>query len=99
MQIFKSTNFNFIGNRNKAFVFSGILILATIISLFIPRGAGQRFGLNMAIDFVGGTLIQLQFENPVNDDLGTVRSAISELGYGSPEVKTIGREGNEIQII
>jgi preprotein translocase subunit SecF len=99
MQIFKSANFNFIGNRNKSFLFSGLLILATIVSLLIPRGAGQRFGLNMSIDFVGGTLVQLQFQKPVSGDLSTVRSIVSQLGYGNPEVKTIGHDGTEIQIV
>ncbi|MBD3344079.1 MAG: protein translocase subunit SecF [Chitinivibrionales bacterium] len=93
MQFFKSTNFNFIGNRKKAFVFSGILLLITVVSLIVNKGP------NLSIDFVGGTVVQLKFENSIKDDIGQIRSVIDQLEYGSPEVKTIGKpEDNEIQI-
>jgi preprotein translocase subunit SecF len=94
MQFFKSPNINFIGNRNKAFILSGILLLVTIGSIVVNRG------LNLSIDFAGGTVVQLRFEKPVVDDLGQIRSIVSELDLGQPEIKTIGtREDNEIQVI
>jgi preprotein translocase subunit SecF len=94
MQIFKSTNFNFVGNRKNALIFSSILLLGTVVSLII------RGGPNWSIDFVGGTLVQLKFEKPVINDLGTIRDIIATLELGTPEVKTIGRaEDNEVQII
>ncbi len=94
MQFFKSPNIDFIGNRNKAFVFSGILFVITIVSIIMHKG------LNASIDFIGGTVVQLKFEKPIEEDLGTIRSIITELDFGSPEVKTIGGKGdNEIQII
>jgi preprotein translocase subunit SecF len=94
MQIFKSANFNFVGNRNKAFIFSGVLILAGVVSLIIHKGP------NFSIDFLGGTVIQLKFEKPVAQDLGTIRSIVSSLGFGTPEVKTIGQMAdNEIQVL
>jgi len=94
MQFFKSPNIDFIGNRNKAFVFSGMLFVITIVSIIMHKG------LNASIDFIGGTVVQLKFEKPIEGDLGTIRSIITELDFGSPEVKTIGSKGdNEIQII
>ena len=93
MQLFKSSNINFIGNRNIAFIISGLLFTITIVSVVMHKG------LNASIDFVGGTVVQLKFEKPIEQDLGTIRSIISELNFGTPEVKTIGREGAEIQII
>ena len=94
MQLFKTPNINFIGNRNKAFIFSGILFAITIVSLIINKGP------NLSIDFVGGTVVQLKFEKPIVNDLDKIRSAITDLDFGQPEVKTIGgREDNEIQII
>ena len=93
MQFFKETSYNFVGNRTPAAFISGLLIAATIVSIVI------RGGLNMSIDFAGGTLIQVQFEQPVADDLGTVRTAVAAIAAGTPEVKTLGREGTEIQII
>lgn len=94
MQLFKSTNINFIGNRNKAFIFSGALFVITIASLIVHKGP------NLSIDFIGGTVVQLKFEKPIHEDLGTIRSIIEGLNFGVPEVKTIGnRADNEIQVI
>ncbi len=94
MQIFKSPNINFIGNRKPAYIFSGLLFAITLASLIVHKGP------NLSIDFVGGTVVQLKFEQPIEGDLGEIRSIISELDYGVPEVKTIGQPvDNEIQII
>ncbi len=43
---------DFIGNRRKAYLLSAILVIAGIISLAI-------FGLNLGIDFTGGTVLHL----------------------------------------
>jgi preprotein translocase subunit SecF len=94
MQFFKKTNFDFIGNMNKAFIFSGSLILLTFAAIIWHKG------LNASIDFTGGTVVQMTFEKPVQADLGRIRSIVAGLNFGSPEIKTIGaREDNEIQII
>lgn len=93
MQFFKEANFNFVGNRNIAMACSGLLILATVVSVVL------KGGLNMSIDFAGGTLVQLKFEKPVGDQLGAIRSSVSTIVKGTPEIKTIGRDGTEIQVI
>ena len=94
MQFFKTPNINFIGNRTKAFIFSGALFAITIVSLIIHKGP------NFSIDFVGGTVVQLKFEKSIVNDLSTIRSVITDLDFGQPEVKTIGSvKDNEIQII
>lgn len=94
MQLFKSPNINFIGNRNKAFIFSGILIVTTLCFFVYNKG------LNLSIDFVGGTVIQLKFKESIENDLGKIRSTITKLNFGQPEVKTIGSASdNEVQII
>ncbi len=98
MQLFKSTNYNFIGNRNKAFVVSGALILISVISL-IYHPLRDHMGPKWSIDFVGGTLVQLKFERPVISDMAQIRSAVSALGFGAAEVKTVGGKGDELQII
>ena len=46
---------NFIGNRNKALIFSGILSLISIVSLAVN-------GLHLGIDFTGGTLIEVGYK-------------------------------------
>jgi preprotein translocase subunit SecF len=93
MQLFKSPNINFVGNRKKAFYFSGLLFLITLVFLGINKGP------NPSIDFAGGTIVQLKFEKPITSDLGKIRSIINDLGFGQPEVKTIGKNiDNEIQV-
>ena len=93
MRIFKDTNIDFIEYRHIAIRFSILLTLIAIVSV-IYHG-----GFNYSIDFVGGTLVQVKFDNPVSRDLTKIRETVSALGYGSPEVKVIGaEENNELQI-
>lgn len=44
--------FDFIGNRRKAYLLSSVLVIASLISLAL-------FGLNLGIDFTGGTVLHL----------------------------------------
>jgi preprotein translocase subunit SecF len=93
IEIFKNTNYNFLGFRKKGFVISAILILTTIGSV-IYHG-----GFNLAVDFVGGTLTIFKFEKPIQHDIEKIRTIVNALSLGSPEVKTIGTfEKNELQI-
>ncbi len=84
----KFPHFNFIGNRNKGFIFSGILLIASLISVIAHRG------FNTSVDFSGGTVMQLKFENSVSEDLNQIRQIVGDLGFGTPEVKTIGASAN-----
>jgi preprotein translocase subunit SecF len=63
------TKFSFLIHRYKAFVFSAILLVISIASL-----AWQ--GLNFGIDFTGGTVMELIFEQPV--DLSEVREKLAQ---------------------
>jgi preprotein translocase SecF subunit len=93
IEIFKNTNYNFLGFRKKGFVISALLILTTIGSI-VYHG-----GFNLSVDFIGGTLTMFRFDKPVQQDIGKVRAIVNNLGLGSPEVKTVGAfEKNEIQI-
>jgi preprotein translocase subunit SecF len=90
MTVNKTPNFNFIGNRNKAFIFSGTLLVVTMLSLIMHGGP------NFSIDFRGGTVIQLEFQKPVIDDIGTIRTIVNSLNLGSPEIKTVGQGSSRI---
>lgn len=57
----KPTNFNFIKNSKLWATFSGILIAISLIVLPI-------FGLNLGLDFTGGTLMEVRFEEEVTVD-------------------------------
>ncbi len=64
-------NIDFVGFRYKAFLISGITILIGLAVLF------WRGGLNMGVDFAGGTLIQVQFSKPTTPD--DIRNALREI--------------------
>ena len=56
MRIFKTTpDWDFLGRKKIAFVISAVLLLASIGGLIAK-------GLTYGIDFRGGTLIQIQFQ-------------------------------------
>jgi preprotein translocase subunit SecF len=94
VQIFKTPNFDFVKFRYKAFIFSGLCIAITIGAFIFNKG------FNLAIDFVGGTLVHVKFEKSVENDIGAIRTVVNNLGFGSAEVKTLGLTGksNELQI-
>lgn len=68
MRIFSNPNYNFIRWRWHALALS-IAIIAAGIATLIVRG-----GLPLGVDFTGGTVLVVQFEQPVTED--AVRGAL-----------------------
>jgi len=99
MQLIKpDIDLNFIGKKKIAFAASLVLIAASIISL-IYRG-GPSYG----IDFAGGTLIQVQFAQPIapkaiKDSLASIDLQITSVqGFGEKKeneylIRTAGSSG------
>ena len=86
MQIIRpGTKIDFMGKRRAAFIISGCLIIASIVSL-IAHG-----GPNYGIDFAGGTLIQVRFPQPV--ELDGIRTALKEVGLERSVIQRFGAEG------
>lgn len=77
----KVTNINFIGNRKIALIFSAILTLASIISL-------ATRGLDMGIDFTGGTLIEVGYQQAA--DIDQLRKTLTETGFSDATVQNFG---------
>ncbi len=82
-RLFGDSKINFLGKRKTAYAISGTLIIIGIISLFTR-------GLELGIDFKGGSEIALQFEKPI--DISDMRTKLNTLGLGNIEVKTFGGE-------
>lgn len=74
-------NINFIGNRKIALVFSTILTIVAIASLAVR-------GLEMGIDFTGGTLIQVGYQKAA--DLTVLRNTLDEAGFADATVQNFG---------
>ncbi len=83
MRIFQNTQFDFLGKRRIAYIFSGTLLVIGLISLLLR-------GVELGIDFKGGSEIALSFEKPI--DITEVRDAVNNIGLGNVEVKTFGSE-------
>lgn len=88
MQIFKNPNFNFIRWRWYAIVLS-LLVIGIGAGAVIIRG-----GLPLGIDFSGGTIVIIRFDQPVTED--QVRSAVQSFPgekvvqqYGDPAEREI----------
>ncbi|MCZ6540210.1 MAG: protein translocase subunit SecF, partial [Nitrospinae bacterium] len=96
MELIKpQTHIDFMGKFKPALMFSVLLILAGLVSIFMH--GGLKFG----IDFAGGTLVQLKFENP--PAIESIRSGLKEIGladstiqeFGSPDTILIRVERSE----
>jgi preprotein translocase subunit SecF len=81
-------NINFMGQRKLMAGLSVVLMLASLIALFIN-------GLNLGLDFTGGTQMRVAFDRSVN--LDTVRQVVREEGFADPVVVYYGSE-SEVMI-
>ncbi|SEH06876.1 protein translocase subunit SecF [Candidatus Venteria ishoeyi] len=84
---FNQTNFNFRflepHNIKKAMVVSAALILISIGSLIVQ-------GLNFGLDFTGGTLVEVGYEQAA--DLEKIRAQLSAGGYADAVVQHFGTD-------
>lgn len=87
MAWFKTPRIDFVGRRWQAFGLSALVVVAGIVVLF------TRGGLPLGIDFSGGSLIVLQFEQPAGE--GAVRDALTSVEekvvqqYGDPTANEV----------
>jgi preprotein translocase subunit SecF len=65
------TSYDFVGRRRLWFTISGVFLLVSLISLFVP-------GLNFGIDFKGGAVFRVQPVNQVTE--AQVRDAVGSVG-------------------
>lgn len=71
--------FDFVHNRRIFYLLSAVLLVPGIISLVLPGG------LNPGIDFTSGTIMTIQFDNPV--DQNKLRDAFAQLGHNEAIVQ------------
>ncbi len=90
MDIIKNTNFDFIGKRKIAYVFSLVVIVVGIISF------GIRGKANFGVDFVGGDMLNIEFAEGV--DASEIRAIIKDLNIGYYSVQVLGVENKEFII-
>jgi len=89
MRIIKDTNIDFMGQRKLSALLSAFLISAGVISLVMNGGP------KLSIDFKGGTLVSVQYSEPMN--VTAVRSSLSDVNiegqsfdFSREEIKHFG---------
>ncbi len=92
MQFIKpDININFVGKRKIAFYLSLVMILISIASLVIHKG--PRYG----IDFAGGTLIQVKFNDPIS--IKKIKSGLATIDLGGSSVQGFGEQSENEYLI
>lgn len=82
MEIFNpNSRFDFLGIRKVSVGISIVLMLAAIVLVATK-------GLNYALDFTGGVLVEAKYEEPVAID--QVRSALEAGGFHNAQVQSLG---------
>ncbi|MCX6760169.1 MAG: protein translocase subunit SecF [Candidatus Nealsonbacteria bacterium] len=77
--------FAFIKYSKIYYIFSGILIIASLLALFV-------YGIKFGIEFTGGSIIEVSFEKnpPANEQIS---KALSDLNLGEVIIQPTGRTG------
>src|SRR5215211_4869211 len=81
MALFENTNYDFIKWRWHAIAFSAVIIIAGFVY-------GITRGIPLGIDFSGGTILVVKFEQPVSDD--QVRQALASSVTGDHVIQSYG---------
>ena len=79
----KLTTIDFMGKRMIAAVFSVVLMVLSIAGLAVS-------GLNLGLDFTGGTLVEVEFEDAVDPE--QVRSILDGAGFENGVVQYFGTD-------
>lgn len=82
MQLIKQTKIDFMGRRRTSMIISAVLLALSLISIGFQ-------GLNLGIDFTGGTIIEAGYDKPA--DLEKIRSVLAEGGFEGVTVQEFGK--------
>lgn len=81
MRLFESPTLKFVANRKRGYLFSGVMIFLSLISLV-------TLGLETGIDFRGGSEFVIEADEPI--DVTRVRGSLAAALGAEPEVKLFG---------
>ncbi|MEN3384403.1 MAG: preprotein translocase subunit SecF [Hyphomicrobiales bacterium] len=79
------TTFHFMRFRRISFPISALLSIIAIVLFFHP-------GLNLGIDFIGGTLLEIQTKGPA--DIAKMRTTLTGLSLGDVQLQSFGGPEN-----
>lgn len=78
-------SFNFLKYQKIYYIFSGILIIASIFSLAF-------FKINLGIDFTGGSILEIEFKNERMSN-ESLEKKLADLNLGLSSLQTAGEKG------
>jgi preprotein translocase subunit SecF len=82
IELFRNPNYDFIGKRKWAYIVSIIFTLIGLGTLAV------RGGLRYDLDFTGGTLIQVRFEQPPT--IARIRASLGRIQLGESVIQEFG---------
>ena len=83
----RQTNIDFVGFRRFAFSFSGFFIVLGLLAII--WNGGLRYG----VDFAGGVMVQIQFEQPIPDE--QVKTALKNVDLPGLTVQQVDTEDRD----
>lgn len=89
MRIIGKTNIDFIGMRKFSFVLSSLLVvlgLAAFVAIMLGKA-------EMGIDFTGGTMVQGNFDQPI--DIAELRTSLTRGGFPEASIQELQTKGVE----
>ena len=84
-QLLHGTNVDWMRRRHIAYWFSGLCVLASLVSLILH--GGPRYG----VDFTGGTLLEIRVTPP--PPVETIREAVDKAGFLGSEIQRLDKPG------
>jgi preprotein translocase subunit SecF len=81
IEIIRNPNIDFISKRKYGFIFSAIVVIVSLLLIFLK-------GPNFGIDFTGGALLQIRFEEPIST--AALRSSLARIGQESAQIQALG---------
>jgi preprotein translocase subunit SecF len=90
MKLFKKEpDFKFMRKRFYAFVLSSLIIIAGIVVF-------KTKGFNLGIDFTGGTMLEVSFRVPTDEN--NLRAKLARIGLGKSVIQRVGEKENKFFI-
>jgi preprotein translocase subunit SecF len=81
IELFRNPSYNFIGRRRWAYVLSAVVMVIGLGTLAVR-------GLHYDIDFTGGTLVQVRFEQPPT--VAAIRAGLARIKFGESVIQQFG---------
>ena len=80
-QLVKDTKLDFMSKRQMALYLSAALVVICLLSMLIR-------GMNLGLDFTGGTVVEVGYPNPV--ELTGIRTVLAQADFDGAEVQHFG---------